>query len=132
MAVIAYKFNTRDSNEFRVTVAGRFDTQPSAWSPYTEGYNLAAIRYQASIQPRPVVFLDEDNNRHEHGIQFSAAAFERAAYGGYIAYNLSMTDGHYAPIDFEAWVKSFREFPEDNLRYNDFKPAEGALEMYIG
>lgn len=132
MAAIAYKFNTRDSNEFRVTVVGRFDTQPSTWSPYTEGYNLAAIRYQAAIQPRPVVFLDENNNRHDHGVQFSPEAFERAAYGGYVAYGISMTDGHYAPIDFEAWVKSFREFPEENLRFNDFYPAEGALEMYKG
>jgi len=132
MSVAAYKVVENTNNEFQVRVAGRFDIHPINWSPFDEGYNVVAIQYQAAIQPLPVVFLDEDGTRHEHGVQFSPAAFERAAYGGYVAYGISMTDGHYAPIDFEAWVKSFREFPEENLKFNDFYPAAGALEMYLG
>lgn len=129
----AYRFNTRDSNEFRVEIVGRHELHPMNWSVFYEGYSLDGIKAQAAIQPRPVVFLDENNNRHEHGVQFSPEAFERAAYGGHISYNLSMTDGYYAPEPFEVWVKDFRKDPAGLLaKYNDFTPADGALDMYIG
>lgn len=128
----AYRFNTRDSNEFRVRVAGHHTSHPLNWSLFYEGYSLEGIKAQAAIQPRPVIFIDEDGDRHDHGVQFSAEAFERAAYGGHVSYNLSMTDGYYAPEPFEVWVKGFRQDPAGALaKYNDFTPATGALEMYV-
>jgi len=127
----AYKFTVSDT-EFQVKVAGRHERHPLNWSSYEEGYSLEGVRYQAAIQHLPVVFIDEDGTRHGHGVQFTAGAFERAAYRGYIAYGVSMTDGHYAPVDFEAWVTDFRRFPEANLKYNDFYPAPEAMAMYLG
>lgn len=46
-------------------------------------------------------------------------AFEHTAYRGYIAYNLSMTDGHYAPEDFDAWVIGFRKAPIGQLYWGN-------------
>lgn len=46
-------------------------------------------------------------------------AFERAAYGGHISYDLSMTDGYYAPQDFETWVYFFRKNPISIYSGND-------------
>ncbi|MCX4554160.1 hypothetical protein [Streptomyces sp. NBC_01500] len=42
-------------------------------------------------------------------------AFERDAYRGHISYGLSMTDGRYAPQDFDAWVIGFRKDPVGSL-----------------
>lgn len=128
----AYKFVVTET-EFQVTVAGRHTRHPLNWSSCEEGYSLEGIRYQAAAQALPVVFLDEQGARHEHGTQFIPETFERAAYRGHISYNLSMTDGYYAPEAFEVWVKDFREDPAGMLaRYNDFTPDAGALDMYLG
>lgn len=49
-----------------------------------------------------------------------SGTFERWAYRGYVSYELSMTDGHYAPEPFEAWVSQFRLDPIAELyRGND-------------
>lgn len=49
-------------------------------------------------------------------------AFERRAYLGHISYSLSMTDGHYAPEDFDRWVHFFRQGPVGSLyRENDLR-----------
>jgi hypothetical protein len=51
-------------------------------------------------------------------------AFERTAYRGHIGYNLSMTDGYYAPEDFDRWVIGFRIDPAGALYYgNDARHA---------
>lgn len=76
------------------------------------------------------VFVGRDGSSKDLGVVFSPKAFERAVYGGYVSYGLSMTDGHYAPIDFDAWVKSFRKFPE--FGQNDASEAvKAALPKYI-
>jgi hypothetical protein len=87
----------------------------------------------AGIYGLSTVFVGRDGSTKDLGVVFSPKAFERAAYGGYVSYGLSMTDGHYAPIDFDAWVKSFRKFPESHLAsQNDMsKAAKAALLKYI-
>lgn len=116
---------------FEVSVKGHTTSHPLNWS-CVDGLSLERVKDAAAEQALPVVFIDEQGSRHDHGIQFTADAFERAAYRGYAAYGYSMTDGHYAPVAFDAWVVSFREFTEENLRReNDFYPAASALEAYL-
>lgn len=45
--------------------------------------------------------------------------FEIQAHQGYISYGISMTDGHYAPEDFDAWVIGFRKDPIPSLYYGN-------------
>jgi hypothetical protein len=53
-----------------------------------------------------------------------AVLFEQEAYRGYVSHGLSMTDGHFAPVDFETWVHSFRKAPVIDLyRSNDNRSA---------
>lgn len=46
-------------------------------------------------------------------------AFEHAAHRGYIAHGLSMTNGHFAPEEFDAWVIGFRKAPISELYYGN-------------
>ena len=123
---------TVTNTEFQVKVTGRHTSHPMNWSVFTEGHSLEGVKQQAATQVLPVVFIEQDGTRHEHGVQFSSEAFERAMYRGYVAYGRSMTDGYYAPMDFETWVKIFRSDPAGERRSgNDFYPAEGAMEAYL-
>lgn len=87
----------------------------------------------AGIYGQPTVFVGRDGSTKDLGVVFSPAAFERAAYSGYTAYGRSMTDGYYAPIHFDAWVKSFRKHPEAELaNQNDMsKAGKAALPTYL-
>lgn len=63
-------------------------------------------------------------------------AFERTAYSGYINYGISMTDGYYAPEDFDAWVIGFRKAPINSLywgndRRNDLAPQANSYAKII-
>jgi hypothetical protein len=76
------------------------------------------------------VFVGRDGSSKDLGVVFSPKAFEHAAYQGYVAYGRSMSDGYYAPLTFESWVKSFRRSPDFNL--NDASEAvKAALPKYI-
>lgn len=56
----------------------------------------------------------------DEGRVMDRAEFEREAYKGYIAYGLSMTDGHFAPEPLAAWVEIFRVDPVNSTyRQND-------------
>lgn len=63
----------------------------------------------AQTQIHHALATTADGKETDLGYVFSPEVFERAVYGGYIGYGLSMTDGYYAPIDFEAWVRGFRK-----------------------
>lgn len=126
----AYQVTITDS-EFQVKVAGRHTSHPMNWMSL-DGYSIDRVKQAAAIQLLPVVFIDEDGTRHEHGVQFSAEAFERAAYRGYVSYGISMTDGYYAPISFDVWVKNFRKYPVEEIRNNnDFYPSESEMAAYL-
>jgi hypothetical protein len=100
---------------------------PMNWSGLYSRENAWVV---AGIYGLPTVFVGRDGSTKDLGVVFNPAAYERAAYGGYVGYGLSMTDGHYAPIDFDAWVKSFRKFPE--FGQNDAsKAVKAALPKYI-
>lgn len=72
---------------------------------------------RARAQAAPVLFIDTEGNERELGDCFSTAAFEQAMYSGHVGYELSMTDGHYAPEPLAVWVAEFRQFPRTS--YND-------------
>lgn len=61
------------------------------------------------------------------------AAFESVAYKGYIAYGLSMTDGYFAPLDFESWLTGFRKAPVTELYYgNDNRNVLAPIAVSYG
>lgn len=84
---------------------------------------------RARAQANPVIFIAQDGTERELGDCFNTEVFERAMYGGHVSYQLSMTDGHYAPEPAEVWIARFRRFP--GTTYND-APAEvvAALPRY--
>jgi hypothetical protein len=127
---------TITDTEFEVTVRGRTTRHPLNWSQgmgaFSCGYSIDMVKELAARQLLPVVFIDEAGNRTNHGIQFTAAAFEQAAYSGHVGYGISMTDGYYAPESFEAWVHFFRQDPQHGIKFsNDYRPAPAVLEAYL-
>ncbi len=64
---------------------------------------------RARSQHLPIFVETLEGGMAELGTGFDPKAFERAVYSGYVGYGYSMTDGHYAPLDFEAWVYHFRQ-----------------------
>jgi len=80
-------------------------------------YTRDAAWMTARTQDKPVRFVGRDGNGVVYGVVFSAEAFEKSCYRGYVSHGLSMTDGYYAPLTFEAWVIGFRKGPETSIRY---------------
>src|SRR5262245_51620178 len=74
-------------------------------------YTEQAARDMAAAQHRPVTLVPLDGTREQLDITFDPAQVEQHAYRGHISYELSMTDGHYAPEPFERWVTFFRQDP---------------------
>lgn len=91
----------------------------------------------AAIAPTPRPYADWFQallDRNE--ICADYRAFERAAYSGHISYGISMTDGYYAPEDFDAWVIGFRKAPTGSLywgndRRNDLAPQVNSYTAII-
>lgn len=88
---------------------------------------------RARQQANHVVVVELSGHRWYLGSAWDPKQFERAVYGGHVSYQLSMTDGHYAPEPFEAWVKGLRQDPERVVTYfNDAAPeVKEALPKYI-
>lgn len=85
----------------------------------------------ARQQTLPVFFVGIDGNAKALGTVFHPAVFERRVYSGYVGYGLSMTDGYYAPIKFDAWVKSFRANPDSwSVGGNDSRHTTADLDAY--
>lgn len=66
---------------------------------------------RARSQAQPVTFVALDGTRKELGDCFDATVWVQAMYSGHIGYNLSMTDGHYAPEGLERWFHWFQMNP---------------------
>jgi hypothetical protein len=85
---------------------------------------------RARSQANPVLFIDLEGNERDLGDAFDVTTWEQAIYSGHISYELSMTDGHYAPEPFEVWIAEFRQFPR--LSYNDATPeTKAAFDRYL-
>lgn len=96
----------------------------------TPGITRELAWQQARTQANPVVFVALDGTRRELGVAFDTAKWEQAMYQGHIRYELSMTDGYYAPESFETWIAEFRKFPRTS--YNDALPATiAAFPKYL-
>lgn len=103
---------------------------PMNWSDGSLSREGAWKRAQSQIHH--TIVLTADGNQVDLGCVFVPEAFERAVYSGYISYGLSMTDGHYAPIDFESWVKFFRRDVlaiADRLLAVDYDPEQAYREQ---
>lgn len=64
---------------------------------------------RARSQANPVVFVSLDGTRRELGDCFHIPTWEQAMYSGHIGYELSMTDGYYAPEGLDRWLHWFRK-----------------------
>ncbi|MFI6909761.1 hypothetical protein ACIBKY_51460 [Nonomuraea sp. NPDC050394] len=115
---------------FVITEIEPTNRDPKSWwmeSPYALTYEAALT--QAATQDQPVRVHHRDGITELLGDLFEPAAFEQAAYSGYVAYGLSMSDGYYAPISFDAWVHTFRSGPE--LTFNNCDPyVKASLATY--
>lgn len=105
------------------------ETQPIASGRVSGYYSEDDALALAAAQHRPVIRAHRDGTRETLGVLFDPDEFERAAYSGHISYQVSMTDGHYAPEPFERWVHLFRQDP--TWRCNDAAYAiRDALDTY--
>lgn len=92
-------------------------------------YSEQAALSMGAAQHRPVTLVRLDGSREHPDITFDPDQFERHAYRGHISYQVSMTDGHYAPEPFEQWVTFFRQSPD--WRDNDATwPIRDTLPIY--
>lgn len=120
-----------ENGVFTITEKGTRTDHPMNWlcgSGTTDRDAWAMARSGAL----PVVITMLDGTVKNVGVVFDAATFERAAYDGYVSYGYSMTDGYYAPIKFDAWVKDFRRgLGREILSQNDSpKYVKDALPLY--
>lgn len=85
---------------------------------------------RARSQAAPVIFIGLDGVERDLGDCFDTETWERAMYSGHVSYQLSMTDGHYAPKGFDTWVNEFRKAP--SATYNDAAPETiAAFVRYV-
>jgi hypothetical protein len=100
-----------DGSRYEITKVGYTAKHPINW---IDGLKDRASAWAwARCQDLPVVYCDatdlaDTNAIMELGVVFDPQEFEKVAYSGYVGYGFSMSDGYYAPIQFESWVKSFR------------------------
>lgn len=101
-------------------------TRESAWAVAQSQTKPVIVRAIQDGTPNAAGFVDL-------GVVFSPEAFERACYWGYVSYGHSMSDGYYAPIQLDSWVKSFRRDPEGQMRYgmDVSKRVREALDTYM-
>lgn len=126
------KFRTAPTDvAFTITEVGKDDTHPMNWIDGST--DASGAWYQARCQDKPVVFTAMDGTSEVFEGVFDPNKFERAVYSGYVSYGLSMTDGYYAPMDFEAWVVSFRNDPARELNGENDTPqyVKDALPTYL-
>lgn len=116
--------------EFRTqTVNGKFIIAEQTVSRWGNVSRELAWK-QARSQANPVIVIDTEGNERELGDAFDAAVWEQTMYVGHVSYELSMTDGHYAPEDFDRWVHWFRAQP--TTRNIDASPATlDAINRYL-
>jgi hypothetical protein len=118
-----------DENTVTITEVEPKNSHPMNWAGMSETTREGAWDF-ARARGLRTVFVSRDGIAQELGQVFSPKTFERAAYWGYVGYGRSMTDGYYAPIDFDAWVTDFRRFP--SFGQNDVAEAvKAALPKYF-
>lgn len=131
-ATVYRTFTTQVENGvFVITQTGVRTDRPTTWL-CTDGKSDTGAWLAARACGLPVVVTLLDGTvKHFYGV-FSAAQFEMAAYTGYVGYELSMTDGYYAPLAFESWVKSFRRDQGRQILRNNDNPqyVKDALPLY--
>lgn len=103
---------SEDGTRFEITRVGTTTKHPMNWIDGCSSREGAWA--SARSQHRPVVYCDATATADTHkvmelGVVFDPQTFETRVYDGYVGYGYSMSDGYYAPIQFESWVKSFRE-----------------------
>lgn len=102
------------------------EVREQSWTTVTRQQAWDRARAQAA----PVIFVGTNGRRHHLGAAFSPEVWERAMYAGHVSYELSMTDGHYAPEPAEVWIAELRKFPR--ATFNDAAPEVlAALGKYV-
>lgn len=98
---------------------------------YVATYHRDGAWHLARQQSLPVRFVRAGEATRDLGVVFHPGLFEHRVYSGYVGYGLSMTDGYYAPISFEAWVTAFRANPDGWDRAgNDSQHTTADMDAY--
>lgn len=115
-----------------ITEVAPKNSHPMNWSGLSEYSREGAWAY-AQCMGLETVFVSREGERKELGRVFDPRSFEQAAYGGYVGYGQSMTDGFYAPEKFDSWVKGFRKHPAEHLNSQNDAPeaVKAALPLYL-
>src|SRR6266403_4905446 len=92
------------ANEFVITEIQPTTQHPINWCGPVGWETAWASATSQAVQPIVVKLLDGTVNTHVALNEFNPIAFEHAASSGYVAYGHSMSDGYYAPIEFEQFV----------------------------
>lgn len=130
---------SEDGTRFEITKVGTTTRHPMNWSGMGGETSRAGAWEAARSQHLPVVYCNatssaDTNELMELGVVFDPETFERRVYDGYVGYGYSMSDGYYAPIQFESWVKSFRKSVQEDTfswDYNDtHRSVRPALALY--
>lgn len=104
-----------DGETFVITEFTPAPGNPISWCPWDfpgEGrYSHQDAWHVARQQHRPVIVRLLDGTTKKLGVVFNPHHFERAAYSGYVSAGFAMTDGFFAPEDFDQWAHFFRQHP---------------------
>jgi hypothetical protein len=104
------QFQTSTSAEqFIIREIGTTTRHPMNWCGETTREGAWAAATAQSVREIAVLATGQPVRTYNATEVFNPANFERAAYSGYVGYGLSMTDGYYAPISSEAWIRAFRK-----------------------
>lgn len=126
-------FNVTETAEaITITEVEPKTSAPINWTSYRDMNRKSAWNY-AQARGKRVTFVGRDGKSQELGTVFSPKAFEQAAYTGYVSYGCSMTDGHYSPLAFEAWVKLLRQHPVEVMSQDNdaAESVKAALPLYM-
>lgn len=103
-----FKISTRD-RFFTITEVGTTTRHPMNWCGESTREGSWAQATAQAVKDIAVFLANGTEKVFEGRFAFDPKEFESAAYEGYVSHGLSMTDGHYAPIARDVWIRAFRK-----------------------
>lgn len=95
--------------QFIIRESGETTRHPINWTGEVTREGAWAAATSQAVLEIAVLATGQPTKTYAASEVFNPVNFEDAAYSGYVGYGLSMTDGHYAPIGREIWIRAFRK-----------------------